>query len=462
MGFTGQKSCTPALAHNLPRFDSRRCPDFASQPTETGTYLLGAAGADSIDVGTYTLSVRDITLPTLSIADAAATEGSNVSFTVTLSAAAAATVTATWTASIETGDTAVAADLGATKTGAVEITAGDTDATITVATVEDTTVEVNETFTVTLSSPTSNAKLETDPTAKGTIEDDDATALSTDATLSDLSLGTGVTLSPAFASGTVTYTASVANSVDEVTVTPTTNHASATVKYYDAIDAEIADADTNAAGHQVALAVGTNTIVVAVTAEDDSTSQDYTVTVTRAAEMMPDDPPDDSADPPEGGFREGATDLPANDETTGVVEVDGFGARGGIHKPIGTSIDIGTLNDPEISTRYVFDTDWFAVELEAGRTYRIDMKGAILTSPGPNNYADPELTLRLPQINAIYDADGDYLLNTWGADESSAHHLFRVTFHAHAGGTYYIAASGESFEWGGYELRVIDITEDTD
>ena len=47
-------------------------------------------------------------------------------------------------------------------------------------------------------------------------------------------------------------------------------------------------------------------------------------------------------------------------------------------------------------------------------------------------------------------------------DESSFHHLFRVTFTPNAGGTYYIAASGESFEAGGYELRVIDITEGPD
>ena len=194
-------------------------------------------------------------------------------------------------------------------------------------------------------------------------------------------------------------------------------------------------------------------------------SSTTTVTVRLQGPTTSDDPPDDSADPPEGGFREGDTDLPADTSTGGVVEVGGFGARGAIHEPIGTSIDIGTPNVPEISTTYVFDTDWFAVELEAGRTYRIDMKGQILSSPGldiPGVPVDPELTLSLPQINAIYDADGDYLLNTWGADESSAHHLFRVTFHAHAGGTYYIAASGESFEWGGYELTVIDITEDTD
>ena len=69
-----------------------------------------------------------------------------------------------------------------------------------------------------------------------------------------------------------------------------------------------------------------------------------------------------------------------------------------------------------------------------------------------------DLTLPLPQINAIYDADGEFLVNTFSRDESSSHHLFRVTFHAHDGGTYYIAASGESFEWGSYELRVIDIT----
>ena len=128
--------------------------------------------------------------------------------------------------------------------------------------------------------------------------------------------------------------------------------------------------------------------------------------------------------------------------------MDGFGARGAIHEPI-AHVEIGTDSegDPIYSTSYVFDTDWFAVELEAGRTYRIDMKGQILSSSGlniPGEPVDPEFTLSLPQINAIYDADGDYFFNTWSRDESSAHHLFRVTFHARAGGTYYIAASHTS------------------
>ena len=152
--------------------------------------------------------------------------------------------------------------------------------------------------------------------------------------------------------------------------------------------------------------------------------------------------------PPPVDFREGdGEDLTADTTTTGVVEVGGFGARGGIHEPIPETVTWTGTDDEgreveHTSTVYDFDTDWFAVVLEAGQTYRIEMKGRILSSPGEP--IDPELTLSLPQINAIYDADGDYLLNTWGEDESSAHHLFRVTFHVHAGGPYYIAASRSS------------------
>ena len=108
-----------------------------------------------------------------------------------------------------------------------------------------------------------------------------------DARLSALSLGTGVTLSPTFASGTTTYTASVANSVDAVTVTPTTNHDDATIEYLDSSDNALADADTNTAGHQVALEVGNTVFTVKVTSEDGTTTQAYTVTVTRQATAPP-------------------------------------------------------------------------------------------------------------------------------------------------------------------------------
>ncbi len=145
--------------------------------TATGAHYL-RADKSGTETGTYTLSVRDISSATLSIADAEATEGGDVEFTATLSAADAAVVTATWTATIGSGDTAVAADLGTTKTGTVTVTANQLTGTFTVSTVEDTASEANETFTVTLSSVSSNATLGT-ATATGTIINDDAPAAPT-------------------------------------------------------------------------------------------------------------------------------------------------------------------------------------------------------------------------------------------------------------------------------------------
>ena len=113
-----------------------------------------------------------------------------------------------------------------------------------------------------------------------------AVALSTDATLSGLTVYDGssnLTLSPTFASaGTEPYTASAAYDIATVTVTASKNQADATVAWLDASDATLADADTNASGHQVALEAGANTFKVKVTAEDGTTTKTYTVTVNRA------------------------------------------------------------------------------------------------------------------------------------------------------------------------------------
>ena len=112
--------------------------------------------------------------------------------------------------------------------------------------------------------------------------------LSTDATLSDLELedaadDSAIDLTPStFVSTTKSYTADVANDVDEITVEPTSDH-NATFAYLNASDMALEDADTNKTGFQVALAVGDTTVKVKVTAEDDNTTDTYTITVTRAA-----------------------------------------------------------------------------------------------------------------------------------------------------------------------------------
>ena len=97
---------------------------------------------------------------------------------------------------------------------------------------------------------------------------------SADTSLSALSLS-GVTLSPAFASGTTAYTASVVNSVTETTVTATASDANASVevKLNGVVDQD----------GVTPLVVGSgNVIAVVVTAQDVETTQTYSVTVTRA------------------------------------------------------------------------------------------------------------------------------------------------------------------------------------
>ena len=109
----------------------------------------------------------------------------------------------------------------------------------------------------------------------------------TDATLSDLALEDGddnaITLSPVFASGTFEYAASVANDVEEVTLTATVKDGGATVSAVTLNGTAITDSVFTDGITVSSLLVGDNGIVVTVTAEDGTTTQTYTITMTRAA-----------------------------------------------------------------------------------------------------------------------------------------------------------------------------------
>ena len=95
---------------------------------------------------------------------------------------------------------------------------------------------------------------------------------STDATLSALTLSS-INFGT-FDSETLQYTAQVANSVTQTTITPTVNHSGAS---YVIKLGGVEDSDGT-----VSLASGSNVITIEVTAEDEETTQTYTVTVTRA------------------------------------------------------------------------------------------------------------------------------------------------------------------------------------
>ena len=107
---------------------------------------------------------------------------------------------------------------------------------------------------------------------------------------------------------------------------------------------------------------------------------------------------------------EGDTDLPADSTTTGRVAVGGS-ATGNVES--------------------VGDRDWFAVELEADKTYRFDLMG-LWTGDG---------TLYDPVLRGIYDEDGDRIYGTTNYDGGVGFNS-RVYFTPDEGATYYVSASG--------------------
>ena len=94
-----------------------------------------------------------------------------------------------------------------------------------------------------------------------------------DATLSSLSLSVGE-LTPAFASGTTIYTATVAHDVEETMVTATPTNSNATVEVY--------IGRTEYSDGVVPLRLGGDTTIeVAVMSQDTTTEDSYTIIVTR-------------------------------------------------------------------------------------------------------------------------------------------------------------------------------------
>ena len=115
-------------------------------------------------------------------------------------------------------------------------------------------------------------------------------------------------------------------------------------------------------------------------------------------------------------------DHPAGIGTTGTVAVGGS-ATGEVELP--------------------GDQDWFAVTLEAGTSYQIDLEGS-RTSAG---------TLRNPYLRGVYDADGDPIAGTEDDDEGTGRNS-RLVFEPESTGTFYVAAGGAGSHTGTYRLSV--------
>lgn len=129
--------------------------------------------------------------------------------------------------------------------------------TIKVTSADGTTTK---TYTVTIQrAPSSNAKL----VNLALIEDD------------------FVSVTPGFVPDTTSYTASVAKGTESIRVIPTATDDTAT------ITVNGTPVQSGATSDGISLSEGSNTITVLVTAEDGSTTMQYTVTVNRAANVAP-------------------------------------------------------------------------------------------------------------------------------------------------------------------------------
>ena len=188
---------SPAVAADF-RLSANRVLSFAENAT-TSTGSVTITGVDNdVDAADKTVTVsatvsatsvtapatRTLTLedddaaPTVTVADAAATEGDKVEFVVTLSAVSGRDVTVDYATSVATGDDATSGTDFTAASGTLEIEAGNRTGTIEVQTTEDDASESAETFTLTISNP-DNATLGAKVAATGTINDDDANAAPT-------------------------------------------------------------------------------------------------------------------------------------------------------------------------------------------------------------------------------------------------------------------------------------------
>ena len=139
--------------------------------------------------------------------------------------------------------------------------------------------------------------------------------------------------------------------------------------------------------------------------------------------------------------------------TTGSVSVGGS-AVGHFQKARGPSNSDWIRTTTDSSFWYYFDHDWFRVTFDAGKTYRVHIKGS-WTDHG---------TLRDTRIAGIYDSNGNLIAGTVD-DNSGIDKEARTIFTAPTTGTHYISATRGEFPFpaqssGTYTVKVVEIGAD--
>ena len=232
-----------------------------TNPATHFTVTLSAASGAGARIGTATATatITDDDEPEMSIANATAAEngGRTIVFDVTLSLPSDLVITATYTTS--DGSATAGSDFTAPAAGSntVRFGSGSTTAQIGIDLIDDSTNEPTETFTVTLSDPSSSATLGA-ATATGTIDDDDVSFT--------FSIAGGGTVDEDV--GSVTFT---------VTLTPVPADATPSEKI--TVDWATKDDKDDSASAGSDYELGSDTLRFAVGASGDDLVQQFMVTI---------------------------------------------------------------------------------------------------------------------------------------------------------------------------------------
>ena len=443
-------------------------------PQTSGTYYISANGKGS-QTGSYTVSVRRTSAaeeetvgegppggttetlpgpeevtedgpppgppiePELSVADAEAREGEDavLRFRVTLDRAAAVTVTVGY-ATVD--GTAVAGEDYEGASGTLTFAPGETELTVEVAVIDDTVEDSGETFTLRLSDP-SGASL-ADAEAIGTIVnsepvDDPPPVPVSEPAGEDLPADmttTGVVV----VGGSVTGRVETEGDQDWFRVELVGGQ-----RYRIDLRGWWSEQGTLFDSYLHGIYDSDGRLIPGTQDDGDGYGRDSHATFTPAAD---------------GTYYIAAgahiVGLPGGSVYTGSyrlfveVPVDDHSA--------GTDTDgtvaVGASTVGEID--YQYDRDWFAVELEAGTVYRIDIKGSWSDRHGTLH--DPYLSLQDPRLYGIHDANGDLIAGTQDEDGGYVQDSL-LTFTAEADGIYYIAAGTDRSELGTYKVFVTQV-----
>ena len=246
-------------------------------------------------------------------------------------------------------------------------------------------------------------------------------------------------ISPAFATDTLNYWAIADSDAESVTVSAASDFADAGILIIPP------DRDSAVAGHQVLLGE-TQTEITVIASRGPSNWSVYTVRVSRALA---------SGSEPQG------VDFPADPSTPGIVAVGG--SVTGKMRELADTPWAGDCLPGAMRGHYYCgfhhptDNDWYAVTLEGGKAYQVDLQG---NSTGNG-------TLEYPFIYGIYDSDGVYISGTIDNSRGPGEDA-RVIFTPEADDLgpelYYIAArtnsGGTSYHYSGtYRLSVTELAD---